>query len=155
MSEHPEKTELKQEENPSKAQKYRKLFGNIFEFFLALVFYVCVAAALTWPTIMHLDSVLLGGGELGGWLWRKWWHFEEVHAIKNVDMGFFASLEALISLGRYPETGNILDILLFSYPLRNWFGFPADHNLKILLILIGNGLCGYALAPQMSPFEGI
>ena len=104
MSEHVETQEKKQEETSSRTATYKKLGGHLFEFCAALMFYMCVAAALTWPTIQHLDSVLLGGGELGGWLWRKWWHFEEVHAINNTDMGFFASLEALISLGRYPET---------------------------------------------------
>ena len=88
----------------------------------------------------------MGGGELGGWLWRHWWHFEEVRALEYEEIGFLGSIEALIALGRFPETGNILDILLLSYPLRLWVGFPADHNVKILIILIGNGLCAYTLA---------
>ena len=128
-------------------EEKKKGFWHFFsEILVALLIYTAVTGALTWPAILNLDSVLLGGGELGGWLWRHWWHFEEVQAIKDTEMDALSSMEALISLGRYPETGNILDVLLFSYPLRNWFGFPADHNLKILLILIGNGLCGYALA---------
>ena len=133
--------EVGTEEEPKKS-----VWHFFFEIVVALLVYTAVTAALTWPTILNVDSVLLGGGELGGWLWRHWWHFEEVQAIKDTEMDALSSMEALISLGRYPETGNILDVLLFSYPLRNWFGFPADHNLKILLILIGNGLCGYALA---------
>ena len=122
----------------------------VIEVLVALLFYSFAAAALTWPAIIHLDEVLLGGGELGGWLWRQWWHFEEVRALQQSELGLLAGTEALIALGRYPETGNILDILLFSYPLRNWAGFPADHNLKILLILIGNGVCGYALARSLT-----
>ena len=102
--------------------------------------------ALTWPTIMHLDSVLLGGGELGGWRWREWWHFKEIESIAGSDMGLFSSMGMLIGLGRFPETGNILDLILLSYPLEYWFGWPMNHNLKVLLILIGNGICGYALA---------
>jgi len=131
----------------SEASAFKKKIGGLSgEFVMAIACYLAVISALTWPTILHLDSVLLGGGELGGWLWRNWWHFEEVKSIQETDMGALSSLEALISLGRFPETGNILDILLFSYPLRNWFGFPADHNLKVIIILLGNGLCGYALA---------
>ena len=55
-------------------------------------------------------------------------------------------LRQLVSLGRYPETGNILDVLLLSYPLDQWFGFPWHHNVKVIVIMVGNGLCGYWLA---------
>ena len=140
-----EEIELEDKQEPQDQEK-KGFFRFVLELVVAILVYTAVCAALTWPAILHLDSVLLGGGELGGWLWRHWWHFSEVDAIQNSEMGALSGMEALISLGRYPETGNILDILLFSYPLRNWFGFPADHNLKILLILLGNGLCGYALA---------
>ena len=124
-----------------------KNFKNtMLEFFCALLVSIVVSVALTWPAVANLDQILLGGGELGGWLWRHWWHFEEVRALEYEEVGFLGSIEALISLGRFPETGNILDILLLSYPLRLWVGFPADHNMKIVLILIGNGLCAYTLA---------
>jgi hypothetical protein len=118
----------------------------VLELLGAICFYLVLSAALTWPAIANMDSILLGGGELGGWLWRGWWHFEEIRALYETELGLLGSLEAMISLGRFPETGNILDVILLSYPLRNWFGFPVDHNMKILVILVGNGLCGYALA---------
>ena len=54
---------------------------------------------------------------------------------KNVELGAIGSTEALVGLGRFPETGNIMDLLLLSYPLREWFGSPVDHNLKTLIIL--------------------
>jgi hypothetical protein len=119
---------------------------SLTEFFLVLIFFIGLSVAITWPIFIHMDSIVVGGGELGGWLWRQWWHFEEVKALEKVDLGFFGWVEALIGLGRFPETGNILDLLLLSFPLREWFGSPMDHNLKTLIILVGNGLCGYALA---------
>ena len=115
------------------------------EVLLADVVFSALSVLMTWPAAANLDSVIVGGGELGGWLWRQWWHFEEANALPSTDQGFFEKLSSLIGLGRFPETGNILDILLLSYPLRELVGFPADHNLKVLLILMGNGLCGYAL----------
>ena len=127
-------------------QSRQSVLKTALELFGAFVVYLTLACALTWPVAPNLSSVLIGGGELGGWLWRQWWHFEEIRALKQMDMGVIGSTEALISLGRFPETGNILDIILFSFPLRNLVGFPVDHNLKVLLILIGNGMCGYALA---------
>ena len=110
------------------------------------MFHLIVSIFLTWPAIGNFTQFAFGGGELGGWLWRHWWHFEEVRALEYEEIGFLGSIEALIALGRFPETGNILDILLLSYPLRLWVGFPADHNVKILIILIGNGVCAYTLA---------
>jgi len=118
------------------------LFGGL----MALLVYVAVAVAITWPVATGNPEIILGGGELGGWLWRQWWHFQEVDALSDTDLGFFGRLGALVGLGRFPETGNILDILLISYPLEQWFGFPDHHNLKVLVILAGNGLCGFILA---------
>ena len=117
---------------------------------VAIVVYTLLACAVTWPTVLHLDEVILGGGELGGWMWRTWWHGQEVDAIAQTDMGLFDRLSMLFSLGRYPETGNILDILLLSYPLESLFGTVVGHNLKVMLILVGNGVCGYALARSLT-----
>jgi len=123
-----------------------RLSTTLLEFLLAAVASVAMAVLLTWPIAVHLEEVVVGGGELGGWLWRQWWHFQEVQALYNEEYGLIGEAQTLVSLGRFPETGNILDILLLSYPLREAFGFPADHNLKVLVILAGNGLCAYALA---------
>ena len=134
-------------ELPAEKEKNKSPFIRvILEFSVALVFFSALSTALTWPAMSHPSEILLGGGELGGWLWRHWWHFEEVKALYHEDVGFLSSLEAMIGLGRFPETGNILDVLLLSYPLRIWAGFPADHNFKIFIILVGNGLSAYALA---------
>lgn len=117
---------------------------------LVLLIYTALTCAVTWPTVTHLDEVILGGGELGGWMWRIWWHSQEVDAIGQTDLGLIDRLGMLFSLGRYPETGNILDILLLSYPLEGLFGTVVGHNLKVLLILVGNGVCGYALARSLT-----
>ena len=91
-----------------------------------------------------------GCGAIGGIL-------KKLKALYHEDVGFLNSLEAMIGLGRFPETGNILDVLLLSYPLRIWVGFPADHNFKIIIILIGNGLSAYALARSFtdSPYVAL
>lgn len=124
-------------------RSWRNIVGEVA---LCILVYGVLASAMTWPMVAHPSEVIVGGGELGGWWWRTWWHFSEVKALENVDLGWVGTMEALVSLGRFPETGNILDVLLLSYPLREWFGIPLDHNLKILIILLGNGLCGYVLA---------
>ena len=124
-----------------------RLLSAALEAGAAVLFSAALAVLLTWPVALHLDEIIIGGGELGGWLWRQWWHFQEVRALAGEDLGLWGELQALVGLGRFPETGNILDILLLSYPLQAWLGAAgAAHNVKVLAILIGNGLCGYALA---------
>lgn len=123
-----------------------RFFATAQELLVALLFSIALAVLMTWPAAVHLEEVVIGGGEFGGWLWRHWWHFQEVRALQGEGYGLIGEITTLVSLGRFPETGNILDILLLSYPLRELFGSPADHNLKVLIILVGNGLCGYALA---------
>ena len=120
------------------------------EVLVAGLVYTAVAVAVTWPVLTNLGDVVLGGGELGGWLWREWWHFREIEALGQSELGAIERPNLLVALGRYPETGNVLDILLLSYPLDHWFGFPEHHNLKVLVVLAGNGLCGYALARSLT-----
>lgn len=129
---------------------WRRLLRALVEAVLALGAFAALAAAMTWPVAAHMDEVVVGGGELGGWLWRQWWHFQEIDAIGLSDEGPLDALRSVVGLGRYPETGNILDLVLLSYPLDRLLGFPWHHNLKVLVILSGNGLCGYALARSLT-----
>ncbi|MCB9744628.1 MAG: hypothetical protein H6741_01090 [Alphaproteobacteria bacterium] len=115
-----------------------------------VLLYTLAMGVMTWPAILHVDEVIIGGGELGGWLWRYWWHFMEMEALGDGQLGFFERILTFLSLGRYPETGNILDVLLLSYPLQAVFGLPAHYNLKIFILLMGNGLCGYALGRSLT-----
>ncbi len=124
----------------------RELLGAL----AAVILAVGAAVTVTWPMVTMADSIVLGGGELGGWLWRYNWHFRELDAIQQAGLGPAALWEAFVGLGRFPETGNILDVLLFNYPLERVFGFPASYNLKILLVLSLNGVAGYALGRYAS-----
>ncbi|MCB9779614.1 MAG: hypothetical protein H6742_13705 [Alphaproteobacteria bacterium] len=124
----------------------RRLPAAGAEALLAMGVAAVAAVGFTWPLAADLSGQVIGGGELGGWLWRIWWHFQEAQALSSLDLGPLEHLRQLISLGRFPETGNILDILLISSVLDAFTDFPAHHNLKVLVVLTGNGLCAYALA---------
>ena len=129
------------------------LEGRAREFagaFLAVLLSFGAAIAVTWPMVDYLDLVVLGGGELGGWLWRYDWHFRSLDGVTRAGLGPLALWQEFVGLGRHPETGNILDVLALSYPLDRIFGFPTSYNLKILLLLGGNGLCAYALGRYFS-----
>lgn len=124
----------------------REVIGFVGAFLLSLF----AAVAVTWPVALHLDQVVLGGGELGGWLWRYDWHFRSLDGLMAAELSPFRLWFEFVSLGRYPETGNILDVLALSYPLDRTLGFPASYNVKILLILALNGVCAYALGRYFS-----
>ena len=57
-----------------------------------------LASALTWPMVMHPTEVIVGGGELGGWFWRQWWHYSEVKALEQEDFGLWGTIESLLVL---------------------------------------------------------
>jgi hypothetical protein len=117
----------------------------------ALMLSLVAASAMTWPAVLHMDEVIVGGGELGGWLWRYGWHFMEVDAlIQSQELGVVERVLTFFSLGRHPETGNILDVLFISYPLAKLSALPAHYNLKVFIILLGNGVLGYALARSLT-----
>lgn len=133
----------------------RQRLNALLELCVALPVMLAGAAALTWPALLHLDEVIIGSGELGGWIWRYWWHFQEVDALSHSDMGLWDRVLTFLSLGRFPETGNILDVLLLSYPLQTFLDLPAHYNVKVLLILVVDGLCGYALARHFVPSRSV
>ncbi len=116
------------------------------ELLLAVALTLVAACLLTWPMPMHMDEIVVGGGELGGWLWRYWWHSLEADALTSADLPLVDRWSQLVALGRYPETGNILDVLFITWPLSQVLDFPAHYNAKVLIILVLDGLCGYALA---------
>lgn len=124
----------------------RRTLVTIAEILGTLGVYLVASAAITWPAAGHISEVVIGGGELGGWLWRYAWHFQEAEALRTADLSFLERLSILVTLGRHPETGNILDVLFLSWPLSKVLDFPAHYNVKVLLILTLDGLCGYALA---------
>jgi hypothetical protein len=124
----------------------RTSLGVSLEVLLALLLSVVAACMITWPMPMAMDQVVVGGGELGGWLWRYWWHSLEADALTTADLPLGERWSQLVALGRYPETGNILDVLFITWPLSQVLEFPAHYNAKVLLILALDGLCGYALA---------
>lgn len=94
----------------------------------ALILLFCVRGLALAP-----EKSLLGGGEIEGWQWRYWW-------MKEMIAGAFAAgpsygLHAVLTAGSYPEFGNVLDLLVFSWPLERLLGDPLYYNAKILLIL--------------------
>ncbi len=114
--------------------------------------YGLLGCAALYPVPLDPTDRIVGGGELGGWLWRYWFMKLELAALWAETWKHPVTfLLQVISLGRFPETGNIADLYLISLPLEALFGHPAYYNIKCLLILVANGLAGYALARHFTP----
>lgn len=108
--------------------------------------YILLALLVTWPLAKLATRCYLGWEHLSFVLWRYWW-------LKLVLASYAAShpgnllgfIDLALRAGRYPETGNLTDLLLISWPLEKLAGNPLAFNLKIWLILATNGLAGFAL----------
>ncbi len=123
---------------------------------IPLALYTLMAGALVAPAYLQDEPRILGGGELGGWLWRYWWMKLEILALElKFPHEPFKCFLHIVSLGRYPETGNITDLYAISLPLDLIFGHPGHYNVKVFLIFLTNALAGYAyvryLTRRMGP----
>ena len=123
---------------------------------LVLALYTILAGWLIYPAYADKVPRIIGGGELGGWLWRYWWMKLEIIALQLKYPGqpieqFFN----IVSLGRFPETGNIADLYAVSLPLDRLFGFPHYYNIKIFLILLTNALTGYVYTRYLTGKTGV
>lgn len=113
--------------------------------------YVGLAVAATWPMVTEPDVVVLGDGELGGWLWRYWLMKLEIRALlQELPHDPLAAFFWIISLGRFPETGNVLDLILLSLPLEWLFGDPTYYNVKCVVLMVTDCLAGYAFFHYLS-----
>ncbi len=104
-----------------------------------------------WQVLSRMGSHYIGRGELEGWLWRFWWMRQLLGAIWNrtpLNPGML--IYTYLTASNYPESGNVFDLQTFSLALRPMLGDPAYYNIKILLILLFNGIAGYALFLHLS-----
>lgn len=110
----------------------------------AIGWFALLAALLVLPAYGDESDRILGGGELGGWLWRFWWMGTEIEALRSHVPDPWERFLHILSLGRFPETGNVFDLIALSWPLERLVGHPHHYNLKVFLILFTNGLAGWA-----------
>ena len=109
----------------------------------ALLGYLCVAAAFSWPLPLHLSSALLGSasGDTGVYVWNLWVFRHEI--VAHHQMPFFTreilSLSSAVPLTLHNYT-SLADILAF--PLLPILGTVATFNL----LTVGSGaISAYAM----------
>lgn len=109
-------------------------------------FFLFLSLLVIYPILSRFNSAYIGAGELEGWLWRYWWMKKLIFSAlscRPAQPG--AVLYTIFTAGNYPETGNVLDLLLISLPLEQIFGPPVYYNTKVILILFLNGMAGYTM----------
>ena len=117
--------------------------------------YLAAALVALHPFVRYTGKYCIGGGELGGWLWRYDWLKQQARIILDTDWSLTDKLLTILALGQYPETGNVTDILTLNLPLEALFGFPAYYNIKCLLLIVSSGLAGYALLTHLVRRRGV
>lgn len=108
--------------------------------------FLALALWQAWSLEGRWTTHFLGSGEVEGWVWRYWWMKKMVTAAwvaPGATAGYAAWIAAVA--GSYPETGNVFDLQVFSWPLEALLGAPLYYNVKAVLVLTLNGVAGYLL----------
>lgn len=120
---------------------------------LVLLGFLLLILLFTFPFTGHLlNQVYADGDEFFTRIWRYWWYKETLVAwwqAPGRTLGEFIRY-GILTQEQYMNTGNTLDLLVFTYPLNCLFTFPLYWNLNLLLILLLNALGGYALGHYLT-----
>jgi len=121
----------------------------------ALVGYVFLALAFTWPLVLHLDTHLTGpvGGDTGVYVWNQW-VFR--HEVLNERLPLFTqeifsfSKPANLSLHNYTIFQDLLAL-----PLLGRLGVVTTFNVVYLMMIVITGYATFRLAFHVTrrPFE--
>ena len=130
----------------------KKNILRLLEIPAVLIFLSAILIVVYFPLIGHFDSYVISGEPDGFayWAWRNWMASGLIDSLAEkggnpLNLVYYG---VLIN-NTMPESGNILDIIFISYPLRKIFAFPASYNLKILLILLFNGFAGWFVISRL------
>jgi hypothetical protein len=121
----------------------------------ALLGYVFLALAFTWPLVLHLDTHLTGpvGGDTGVYVWNQW-VFR--HEVLNERLPLFTreifsfSRPANLSLHNYTIFQDLLAL-----PLLGHLGVVTTFNVVYLMMIVITGYATFRLAFHVTrrPFE--
>jgi len=115
--------------------------------------YLLLLAIFAFPLIFKLDSqVYASGDEFFTRVWRYWWFKETLldwWQSPGRTLGEFLWY-GIINQEQYMNTGNTIDLTVFTYPLNLLFSYPLYWNLNLLLILSLNALGGFWLVNYLT-----
>ena len=121
----------------------------------ALVGYVLLSVAFTWPLPVHLDTHLTGpiGGDTGVYVWNQWLFRHEVlneHLPLFTREIFSSTRPANLSLHNYTIFQDLLAL-----PLVGTLGIVRTFNLIYLLMIVITGYATFRLVCHVTerPFE--
>jgi hypothetical protein len=117
----------------------------------ALLAYVAVAVAFTWPLATHLNTHLTGGvgGDTGVYVWNQWVFRHELIEKGNfpyfTDTLFGAQRPANLSLHNYTRFQNLI-----ATPLMRFLSVVAAFNVVYLLMVVLTAYTTFLLAKQVT-----
>lgn len=136
----------------TEAPKKKRNILKLLEIPAVLLFLTAILLVVYFPMLGHFDSYVISGEPDGFayWAWRNWMASGLIDSLAEkggnpLNLIFYG----ILINNTMPESGNILDIIFISYPLRKIFTFPVSYNLKILLILLFNGFAGYFVISRL------
>ena len=118
----------------------------------AVVGYVCVAVAFSWPLALHLSTHFTGdpGGDTGVYVWNQWvfWHGAAVEHRNPLTTELIFSMTGRpvdLSQHNYTLFTNVL-----AAPLLPWLGVVTTFNLTLLVARVLTAWCTFVLARRVS-----
>jgi len=130
-----------------------KLYFYLILPLLAGLAYALLALWAARDSLSNFSQYFLGAGELQGWLWRYWWAKSLVYSAFLLKHDLLYTFYVICSVSHFPEAGNMTDLIFGYWPLESLFGFASGYNLKVILILVLNGLAGYLFLREISRSE--
>lgn len=119
---------------------------------VAVLGYVCVALAFSWPLPLHLATHVTGdpGGDTGVYIWNQWvfWHGATVeHRNPLTTELIFSMTGRPVDLSQHNYT---LFANLLAVPLLPLAGVVATFNLTLLIARVVTAWCTFVLARRVS-----
>lgn len=120
--------------------------------FAAVLGYVCVAVAFSWPLALHLSSHFTGdpGGDTGVYVWNQWvfWHGAAIeHRNPLTTELIFSMTGRPVDLSQHNYT---LFANLIAVPLLPVLGVVTTFNLTLLVVRVLTAWCTFVLARRVS-----
>lgn len=123
---------------------------------VALLGYVGVALAFSWPLPLHLETVLTGGsgGDTGVYVWNQWVFHHEL--VENGTFPYFTDTlfgpdqQTDLSLHNYTTFADLIAV-----PLRSFLGVVTAFNVVYLLLMVLGGYAAFLLAHQVTGDAGV
>lgn len=118
----------------------------------AVLAYVCIAVAFSWPLVLHLPTHVTGdpGGDTGVYVWNQWLFQHEARVVQRNPLStdrIFSTTGRPVDLTQHNYTlfSNVLAL-----PFIEWLGVVPTFNLVYLATVVITAWMGFVLCRQVT-----